>query len=359
VVARVNAASFWKRFKRPSFYARRRVPAVFDTLSAMAFRRFLAVLFALALLASACSAASPSAVPSGSAGGACATVPEPADMTAWGAPATKPTLLPVLVSNNVTCGQGRLLFLYLDGSNRVASAPDRTAKVAFYDLGRDPGKVVTTADGAFVWTIDGERGMYAVTVDLPEAGLWGAEFTTQAPGSPAETVRLTFPVRESTPTVRVGQKAPASKNPTLADVGGDARKISTDQNPDPAFYTTSVADAIAAKKPFMVIFATPKFCKTAQCGPTLERFKPIAAAHQDVTFINIEPYQLHDVEGQLQPVLSTTGDFQATETTDAWGLLSEPWIFAVDRNGIVRGSYEITISDAELNAILPVITGGT
>ena len=326
----------------------------------MSPRRLFPLLFTFALLASACAAATPSVTPpASSASGACATASEPTDLSAWGAPATKPTLLPLLVSNYVACGQSRLLFLYLDGENKVASAPDRTARVAFYDLGRDPGKAVQTVDGAFVWTIEGERGMYAVNVDLPEAGLWGAEFTTEAPGSPAETVRLTFTVRDSTPTVAVGEKAPASKNPTLADVGGNAAKISTDPHPDPAFYTTSVADALAAKKPFMVIFATPKFCKTAQCGPTLERFKPIAAANPGVTFINIEPYQLHDVDGQLQPVLSAAGDLQATEITDAWGLLSEPWIFAVDGNGIVRGSYEITISDAELAAILPVITAGT
>ena len=66
------------------------------------------------------------------------------------------------------------------------------------------------------------------------------------------------------------------------------------------------ASAVAARKPFVVVFATPKFCKTAQCGPTLDRVKPIAAAHPDVTFINVEPYQLEPIDGQLQPVL--TGD---------------------------------------------------
>ena len=44
--------------------------------------------------------------------------------------------------------------------------------------------------------------------------------------------------------------------------------------------------------------------------------------------------------------------------TDEWGLLSEPWIFAVDRDGIVRGSYELTITDAELERVLLVITAG-
>jgi hypothetical protein len=108
----------------------------------------------------------------------------------------------------------------------------------------------------------------------------------------------------------------------------------------------------------MLIFATPKFCASQQCGPTLDQFKPVAAAHPEVTFINAEPYQLKDVDGSLQPVLDAQNQLQATEITDQWGLVSEPWIFAVDRDGIVRGSYELTITPAELNAILPVIAAG-
>ncbi len=273
-----------------------------------------------------------------------------------------PALTPVLVSNAITCGRARILFLYLDSANRVASAPDRVATVSFYNLGRDPDKVVATAEGTFVWTIKDERGMYVVDVDLPEAGVWGADFTwtaTNADGvEHGEAVRMTFSVLDTPTAVAVGQKAPASKTPTVADVGGDITKVSTDTDPDPAFYQTSVTDALAAKKPFMLIFATPKFCQTAQCGPTLDIFKPIAAAHPDVTFINVEPYTLQDVEGQLQPVLDANNQLMAADATDEWGLLSEPWIFAVDRDGIVRGSYELTVTDAELNAILPVITAG-
>jgi hypothetical protein len=279
-------------------------------------------------------------------------------MSAWGAPKTTPTLVPVLVTNAVGCGKSRILMLYLDKTDRPASAPDRTVKVAFYDLARDPNKVVATADGSFVWTIENERGMYVLDADLPEAGTWGAEFTTEAPGSAAETVRLTFPVRSTLPTVQVGQAAPASKTPTAADVGGDLAKLSTDAKPDPAFYKTSVADALAAHKPFMLVFATPKFCTSQQCGPTLDHFKPIAAANPAVTFINVEPYQLKVVDGALQPALDANNQLQATNVTDQWGLLSEPWIFAVDRSGIVRGSYEVTITPAELSAILPVISAG-
>ena len=103
-------------------------------------------------------------------------------------------------------------------------------------------------------------------------------------------------------------------------------------------------------------FATPKFCQSQQCGPTLDRLKPIAAAHPDVTFINVEPYQLEVVDGQLQPVL--TGDpaqLTPAASTDEWGLLSEPWVFVVDRDGIVTASFMLIFSDEELEAAVSAV----
>ena len=113
---------------------------------------------------------------------------------------------------------------------------------------------------------------------------------------------------------------------------------------------------MTAGEPFVVVFATPKFCASTQCGPTLDRVKPIAAAHPDVTFINVEPYQLEDVDGQLQPVL--TGDPPAltpAASTEEWGLPTEPWIFVVDRDGIVTGSFMLIASDEELEAAVSAV----
>ena len=324
--------------------------------------RTLAGLCALILvtgsLAAACSGAgaSPSIAPSAAASGAgCSVLPPPTGLDDWGLPSCTPKLIPFLVTNNIAMGPARILFLYLDASNAVASAPDRTASVAFYDLDRDPATAVATVDGTFVWTIENERGMYVVNVDLPAAGRWGAEFTTEAPGSEREAVRLTFDVHESSPTVAVGDAAPASETPTLADVGGDLAAISTDAEPVAAFYETSVADALAEHRPFVLVFATPKFCTSAQCGPTLDLLKPVAAAHPDVTFINVEPYKLQFMDGQLQPELDANGNLQAVAVADQWGLLIEPWIFAVDRDGIVRGSYELIVTAAVLDAALAEI----
>jgi copper ion binding protein len=126
---------------------------------------------------------------------------------------------------------------------------------------------------------------------------------------------------------------------------------------EPAFYETSVADALAAHKPFALIFATPAFCKSQLCGPTLDSIKPIAEAHPDVTFINVEPYVLEYTDGQLQPVLDANQQLQAAPATDEWGLLSEPWIFVVDGDGIVRGSFEGVVGEAELERALAEVEG--
>lgn len=328
----------------------------------------LAAVLAVALVVAACGSkgpsvapsASPSAGPSTSAPGArCATAPQPTSNEGWSAPVAPLTVIPYVISNQSVCGQVRFVFSFLDPENRPISAPDRTATVGFYNLGRSLDTPVTTVDATFAWAIEGDRGIYIANADLPEAGVWGAEFTTEAPGSPKQSIRVGFDIPDRGPTIAVGQPAPASVTPTLADVGGDASKISTDQDPYDAFYTTSVAGALAARQPFILVFATPKFCQTAQCGPTLDRIKPIAAAHPKVTFINVEPYQLQVVDGQLQPVLDSTKNLQAVAATNEWGLLTEPWIFAVDANGIVRGSYMLLATDAELDAVIAEIAPGS
>jgi hypothetical protein len=268
--------------------------------------------------------------------------------------------VPLIVTNRIVCGEARIVFLFLDDQQRVVSSPDRTASVAFYNLGQDAEQpAVPAQDAEFVWAIPDERGMYVVNAELPEAGVWGAEISTAAPQAESETIRMTFEVADSTPTVQIGDQAPPSDTPTAADVDGDLTRLSTDENPVPAFYETSVADALAAHEPFVLVFATPKFCTSQQCGPTLDSIKPIAEAHPDVTFINVEPYQLEEQDGQLQPVLDANGQLQAAPATDEWGLLSEPWIFVVDRDGIVRGSFEGVVGQPELEQALAEVEAGS
>ncbi len=320
-----------------------------------------ATTLAVALAAAACSpVTSPSPPgPSSSGAAACPTAPSvPEDLAGWGTPTTAPEVIPLIIAGEgeLVCGANRVLFTIFDKDGQAPiGAPDRTAKVAFYDLGRDSTKPIATLDGTFIWAIEDVRGIYVVNTTFPDAGRYGAEFTTAAAGGAPVTVRLTFDVQPSSAVIKVGDKAPASKTPTLADVGGDATHISTDKSPDPAFYQTSVDQAIAEHKPFALIFATPKFCTSAQCGPTLDRVKPFVARYPTVTFINVEPYKLKLVDGTLQADVDANNYPQTTAVTDEWHLKTEPVVFVVDRTGTVTASFELIFSDAELTTALDAV----
>lgn len=331
----------------------------------MTHRPARAALVALALVVAACSTTgggSSTAPANGGASGSasCPTTPAPAAdaIEAWSPAGQSPTVFPQIINpaGTLACGPTRFMFSFLDDTNTPVAAPDRTVELAFFDLGADADTPVVTAEGTFIWAIEDAVGVYVADLEFPTAGLWGVEFTTAAPDSPSETIRVQFDVQPESSVVAVGDQAPSVDTPTLADVGGDASRISTDDDPVDAFYETSIADALAAKEPFVVVFATPKFCTSAQCGPTLDRIKPIAAAHPDLTFINVEPYELKEVDGQLQPVL--TGDpagLTAAPATEAWRLMSEPWVFVVDENGIITASYMLIVGDEELEAAIAAL----
>ena len=248
------------------------------------------------------------------------------------------------------------MFSFLDAKNVPVASPDRTVDVQLFDLGVDPTKPVAEGKATFIWAIEPTVGVYVFDADLKTAGTYGVQFTTAAKCGAPEAIRAGFDVQPVSSVIAIGDKAPPSKTPTLADVGGDVARISTDPSPVKAFYETAIADAVAAKKPFVVAFATPKFCTSKQCGPTLDRLKPIAAKHPDVTVINVEPYELQFTDGQLQPVLSgNPAGLTPTAATEEWRLPTEPWVFVVDKNGIVRASFMLIFSDDELEAAFKAV----
>jgi hypothetical protein len=329
-------------------------------------RSGLAVVAALLLAVAACGpggasgTATPSSLEGSPVAGACPTTPAPQGTPdGWDVASQSRSVYPQIINpaGAIACGKTRLMFSFLDAQNVPVGDPDRTVEVALFDLGANPATPSTLAKATFIWAVEPTVGAYVVDVDFPTAGTWGAEFRTSAPSAATEAIRAIFDVQPVSTVVAVGDPAPSVHTPTLADVGGDVTKISTDDKPVDAFYETSEADALAAKKPFVLVFATPKFCKSAQCGPTLDRVKPIAAAHPDVTFINVEPYELKIVDGQLQPVLTKDDppDLTPTAATNAWRLLAEPWVFVVNRKGIVTASFLLIFSDEELEAAVAAV----
>lgn len=250
---------------------------------------------------------------------------------------------PVFASSEVVVGENRFLVGLLNDNDAPIGSADIEMHITFYDLDESESDPVFDTDMRFIETIPGERGLYVTQATFDSAGRWGAEVKIMGDGL-NETVKAAFDVTESGTTPEIGAPAPASKSLTADDVK-KLSAITTDPHPDPSFYELSIKEAIAAKKPFVVVFSTPKFCTSQVCGPTLNIVKDASKDFQRVNFIHVEVYDNLDDPANLKPV----------RAVQEWGLPSEPWVFVVDATGLVAAKYEGTVTAAELNEALSAL----
>ncbi|MDQ3955970.1 MAG: hypothetical protein M3285_10540 [Actinomycetota bacterium] len=251
---------------------------------------------------------------------------------------------PEITSSELTVGPNRVLIGVRNTQDAPIGSPALDVQVDFYDLEACTGEAEFSAQTEFVWTIEPVVGVYVAEPEFETPGVWGAEVTVSGQGLD-ETSKVAFQVSAKSRTPALGERPPATDNLTAADAK-DLSEISTDKNPDPDFYEKTVAEALEDKDPFVVIFATPKFCQTQVCGPMLDIVKKEAKDFPDVTFIHIEPYELPADPAQLK----------AVEAAVEWNLQTEPWVFVMDGSGRVVSKYEAAISPEELRADLKDIS---
>ena len=260
--------------------------------------------------------------------------------------------VPILVSAELGTGHERVLITLQDRAGRTLVAPDVTVDESFYELAASVDTPVNEVAGTFRWLIPDEKAIYSAFTDFARAGDWGVEVTAHQAGQADRTARITFSVRRTTLTPAIGGPAPATDTPTATDLTA-VSAISTDEKPDLAFYALSIRDAIAAGKPFVVVFATPAFCTSGTCGPALDLVKQVAADYIGrVNFIHVEPYVLEVADGKTQPKLGESGYPQPVPAVTEWGLPTEPYVFVVDAQGRVAGKFEGMAYPDELTAAL-------
>jgi transposase len=163
--------------------------------------------------------------------------------------------------------------------------------------------VIAPAPATFVWAIPNQRAIWFYDATFDAAGTWAAVVTVTPPDQPDESSELGLTVTTTGLAVRVGAKVPAVPTPTSARAGGVLASTTTDTSPDPRFYQLSEDQALAQHKPFVLVFATPAFCTSRDCGPTLDAVKAGAKCEPAMTFIHIEPHLMHYGDGSLQPIL--------------------------------------------------------
>ena len=142
------------------------------------------------------------------------------------------------------------------------------------------------------------------------------------------------------PLPAVGAMAPRSATPTLADA--PATVLTTARPPDRPLLRYSIRASLADHRPFVVTFATPKFCTSRVCGPVVDVVDAVRRrlASTGVRFIHVEVFEDNDPAKGYNRWMRQ------------WGLRSEPWTFLVGRDGRVKAKFEGSVSAAELTAAI-------
>jgi hypothetical protein len=240
-----------------------------------------------------------------------------------------------VASSNLAVGEERVLMAVSDESGRRLPSPDIPVTINTWLDGRE--FQVQSQEAGFVWAIPDVSGLYRATFEFDTAGTWVFQVVPDG-GDPLEAIGVT--VYEEPFTPAVGEPAPRSE--TLTSDDAPISEISSDSDPDPAFYEMTVAEAVTSGRPSVIIFATPRFCTTAICQPTLELMRSLAPDYPDVNFLHVEVFtNINDPDNiELAPAV------------DEWGLPTEPWVFVVDENGIVTGRFEGVVTKEELDEAL-------
>jgi hypothetical protein len=245
-------------------------------------------------------------------------------------------LQPVIATSELVVGPNRMALGLLENNVPIEDAAQTQVMVRYYRIQGDQGTLVGEEAARFYGENLGPRGTFIAYPNFDTAGPWGLELVVQRPGQDPMTLRTSVEVKERANAPKIGDAAPKSETPTGDEVS-DLTTITSDPDPDPRLYELSVAEAVTSGKPSLIMFATPGYCSTAVCGPSIEVLGRLKDKFgEQVNAVHVEVYQLPYDQGKTVPAMQE------------WGLQSEPWLFLVAKDGTIAGRYEGGITYQEL-----------
>ena len=216
------------------------------------------------------------------------------------------------------------------------------AVMAFYELEGNQGTKRGELPAVYRWVEYRQRGVYVSRVMFDKPGPWGLEVVARAtPEAAPVSARVTIDVKDHVTTPVIGDHARATRSLTVADVSDLATICSN--APPCSLHTLSIEQAVQSGRPSLLAFATPGFCTSLTCAPQLGVVLGLAPRYAGrAEFVHIEIYK--------EP-----RDRILADAVTEWQLMSEPWIFIVDRNGVIRDRYEGIATEDELIASLDAV----
>jgi len=255
----------------------------------------------------------------------------------WRAPGDDVAIVPGTANHEP--GDVRVSFLVIDAEGRVVTLPTARVWVA-EDVGAQPfleSSAKLERIGVPGGDVADASHIYVARLQLDRPGKYWLLAEPEGGATKVQALGNVVVVKEDSAS-DVGDPAIASDNPTIASTGGDLSKLTTRTPPDESLLEYSIAASLEAHAPFVVTFATPKFCSSRTCGPVVDVVEEVAHRFEgsDVRFIHVEVFEDND------PAKGYNRWMQE------WRLPTEPWTFLVDGTGKIVERYEGPVSVNEL-----------
>jgi hypothetical protein len=198
------------------------------------------------------------------------------------------------------------------------------------------------------------RGVYAVEpITFPDAGYWQVVAHGELGDGSPFNAEAAFTVLEAPSVIAVGALAPLTDNPVIGDRGVppkaiDSRAAGGEPIPDAELHTTSIAEAIGAGHPALVVFSTPVYCVSRFCGPVTDLVAELAADYGDrADFIHVEIYR----DFEAGKINQAARDWLMTADGD----LREPWTFLIAADGRIAASWDTVVTRSEIEPLLEAL----
>ena len=240
-------------------------------------------------------------------------------------------------NNAVVAGiEQRVPFLVFEGD---APNVDHPAEVGF----------ATGATGAYGAGVQAEahkdgiesRPYYVVRHTFPAPGVYRLGVNIAGGSSEASLTAVDASTIQHPLT---GRAIPAVKTPTVADPMG-VNPICT-RSPACPWHDVSLDAALKEGRPVVFYVGTPARCQTKTCGPVLDVLLSQRAAFEPkARFVHLEIY-------------TTLTGSDIIPAVDQLHLESEPWIFMIGPDGVVKDLYNGPVDRVEAQAALAKLTGG-
>jgi len=249
-------------------------------------------------------------------------------------------------THTYTTGRPRFSFALTDRANRFIYAP-----TALY-IARSPG---APAQGPFLAAADplavapqyrsnendgpgGLKAVYWAQLPMPRSGVYDVLSLTRV-GSHLVGATATVPVALSVPIPGVGQRPPDIATDTLASEHGKLKLVTTRVPPE-NMHSVSL-DQVLGRRPVALLFSTPELCTSRVCGPVTDIMVELQRQFGNrIAFIHQEIYVRNQPARGLRSQLH------------AFHLETEPWLFTINRHGVITARLDGVFGVHEARAAL-------